>query len=64
MLSSWFDVKPQEGESMTFPLPIQNGEELETPLDLRAQRAEDESTELEPESTITLSIQASDKYDL
>ena len=64
VLSSWFDVKPQEGESMTFPLPIQNGEELATPLDLRAQRAEDESTELEPESTITLSIQASDKYDL
>ena len=62
--TSWFDIKPQEGESMTFPLPIQNGEELKTPLDLRAQRANDETTELKPESTITLSIQASDKYNL
>ena len=49
---------------MKFPLPIKNGEELQTPLDLRAQRAEDESTELKPESTVTLSIQANDKYDL
>lgn len=62
--SSWFDIKPAEGEPLTFPLPIQNGEELETPLDLRAERAEDESTELKPESTIILSIQATDKYDL
>ena len=62
--TSWFDIKPQEGESMTFPLPIQNGEELKTPLDLRAQRANDETTELKPESTITLSIQANDKYNL
>ncbi|MEC9097253.1 MAG: hypothetical protein VX776_11500 [Planctomycetota bacterium] len=62
--SSWFDIQPQEGESMKFALPIENGEELQTPLDLRAKRAEDEATELKPESTITLSIQASDKYDL
>jgi len=62
--SSWFDIKPQEGESMTFPLPIENGEKLQAPLDLRARRAEDESTELTPDSTITLSIQASDKYNL
>lgn len=62
--SSWFDIKPQDGESMTFPLPIENGEELQSPLDLRAQRVKDESTELKPDSTITLSIQASDKYDL
>tara|TARA_B100000945_G_C20400183_1_gene606904 strand:- start:330 stop:2042 length:1713 start_codon:yes stop_codon:yes gene_type:complete len=62
--SSWFDIKPQQGDSMKFPLPIENGEELQTPLDLRARRAEDESTELKPESTITLSIQANDKYDL
>ncbi|MCH2370792.1 MAG: hypothetical protein MK324_09715 [Pirellulales bacterium] len=62
--SSWFNLEPQEGDAMKFPLPIENGEELQTPLDLRAQRAEDESTELKPESTITLSIQANDKYDL
>lgn len=62
--SSWFKLEPQEGDAMKFPLPIKNGEELQTPLDLRAQRAEDESTELKPESTVTLSIQANDKYDL
>ncbi|MBT6722359.1 MAG: hypothetical protein HOB20_03910 [Planctomycetaceae bacterium] len=62
--SSWFNLEPQEGDAMKFPVPIENGEELQTPLDLRAQRAADESTELKPESTITLSIQANDKYDL
>ena len=62
--SSWFDVQLDEGDPLKFSITLVEGDQVQSPLDFRAQRAADGRAELKPGEKINLSVRANDNYDL
>ena len=62
--SSWFDVQLDEGDPLKFSITLVEGDQLQSPLDFREQRASDGRAELKPGEKINLSVRANDNYDL
>ncbi len=62
--SSWFDVQLDEGDPLKFSITLVEGDQLQSPLDFREQRAADGRAELKPGEKINLSVRANDNYDL
>jgi len=61
---NWFDLLLAEGDPLTYPFDLVDGEKVESRLDLREQRNKDADLEIEPGSRITLTVRASDHFDL
>jgi len=62
--SSWFDVQLDEGDPLKFSITLVEGDQVQSPLDFREQRAADGRAELKPGEKINLSVRANDNYDL
>ena len=62
--SSWFDVQLDEGDPLKFSITLVEGDQVQSPLDFREQRAVDGRAELKPGEKINLSVRANDNYDL
>ena len=62
--SSWFDVQLDEGDPLKFSITLMEGDQVQSPLDFREQRAVDGRAELKPGEKINLSVRANDNYDL
>ena len=62
--SSWFDVQLDEGDPLKFSITLVEGDQIQSPLDFREQRAADGRAELKPGEKINLSVRANDNYDL
>jgi hypothetical protein len=62
--SSWFDVQLDEGDPLKFSITLVEGDQVQSPLDFREQRAVDSRAELKPGEKINLSVRANDNYDL
>ena len=61
---NWFDLLLAEGYPLTYPFDLVDGEKVESRLDLREQRNKDADLEIEAGSRITLTVRASDHFDL
>jgi hypothetical protein len=61
---NWFDLLLPEGDPLTFPFDLVDGEKVESRLDLREQRNKNVDLEIEPGGRITLTVRASDLFDL
>jgi hypothetical protein len=62
--SSWFDVQLDEGDPLKFSITLVEGDQVQSPLDFREQRAANGRAELKPGEKINLSVRANDNYDL
>jgi hypothetical protein len=62
--SSWFDVQLDEGDPLKFSITLMEGDQVQSPLDFREQRAVNGRAELKPGEKINLSVRANDNYDL
>ena len=62
--SSWFDVQLDEGDPLKFSITLVEGDQVQSPLDFRVQRAANGRAELKPGEKINLSVRANDNYDL
>lgn len=61
---NWFDLLLPEGDPLTFPFDLVDGEKVESRLDLREQRNKNVDLEIKPGGRITLTVRASDLFDL
>ena len=61
---NWFDLLLAEGDPLTFPFELVDGEKVDSRLDLREQRNKDADLEIVPGERITLTVRASDRFDL
>ena len=62
--SSWFDVQLDEGDPLKFSITLMEGDQVQSPLDFREQRAVNGRAELKPGEKINLSVRANDNYNL
>jgi hypothetical protein len=62
--TSWFDVQLDEGDPLKFSITLVEGDQVQSPLDFRVQRAADVRAELKPGEKINLSVRANDNYNL